>query len=113
MRKRKMRNGLIYVRAKDIVNAAAGWQIGNISGLPPMMRELVEKAISAQEDYIKANGGLEFFTDETNSMSLGSFRYTKVTSGAEAAGKKRPLLCRQAEMYLEQTGYLYRSAGAR
>jgi hypothetical protein len=61
-----------------------------------------------QEEFIKNNGGLESFTDETNSMSLGSFSFTKVTSGAEAAGKKQLLLCRQAEMYLEQTGLMYR-----
>jgi hypothetical protein len=103
-----MSEGLVYVRARDIVNAATGWKISNMAGFPPMQKELVEKAISAQVEFINTNGGIEHFTDDTNSMSLGSFSYTKVTSGAEAAGKRRPLLCQQSEMYLEQSGLMYR-----
>jgi hypothetical protein len=108
-----MNSALIEIRAKDIINAATGWQIGNVADLPQPVKELVEKAISAQTDFINANGGLDYFTDNTNSMSLGSFSYTRVNSGAEAAGRTQPLLCRQAEMYLEQTGLMNRSVTAR
>jgi len=102
-------NSAIYEHAKDIVNAATGWQIGGIADLHPTVKSLVEKAVSAQVEFINANGGLDYFSDDTNSISLGSFSFSKTNN----AGKSRPLLCRQAEMYLEQAGLMYRGAGVR
>jgi len=108
-----MGDALINERAKDIVNAATGWQISNIADLPPILQELVNKAITAQAEFITANGGIDYFTDNTNSVSLGSFSYTKGNSGAAATGKRQSLLCQQAEMYLEQTGLMYRGVSVR
>ena len=74
-------------------------------------REMIEKAVYAQADYMLENGGgIENSTDEPISVKLGSFSYSMGT-GSAAKSSSRGDFSKTALGSLEAAGVLSRRIG--
>jgi len=93
------------IRATDDINAKTMWAIDDISTYSVFIRNLLYKATAAQTEWYINNGDAYNF-GEMEDVTVGKFSYT-----GKIKGSSRNVLCQRAQMYLSQTGLVFRGVG--
>ena len=81
------------------------WAIDDISTYSVFIRNLLYKATAAQTEWYINNGDAYNF-GEMEDVTVGKFSYT-----GKIKGSSRNVLCQRAQMYLSQTGLVFRGVG--
>ena len=93
------------IRATDDINAKTMWAIDDISTYSVFIRNLIYKATAAQTEWYINNGDAYNYS-EMEDVSIGKFSYT-----GKIKGSSKNTLCSRADMYLAQTGLMFRGVG--
>jgi hypothetical protein len=92
-------------RASDDINAMCNWQIDDITNYTGIQLDLLKKATAAQTEWYINNGDAYNYS-EMEDVSIGKFSYT-----GKIKGSSKNTLCSRADMYLAQTGLMFRGVG--
>lgn len=99
-------------KAENEVGAMTGFAVEKrgFENFGEFERDMIEKAVYAQADYMLENGGIDNSTDEPISVKLGSFSYSMGT-GSAAKSSSRSAFSKTTLGFLEAAGVLSRRIG--
>lgn len=100
-------------KAEEAVGLMTGFvaEMRGLESFSAFEKDMLEKAVFAQADYILENGGsVEDSSGEPVSVTIGSFSYSCGTASA-AKGSSQSGFSRAALGYLEAAGFLSRRIG--
>ncbi|HEO2443792.1 TPA: hypothetical protein VAP34_001993 [Streptococcus agalactiae] len=98
-------------RATDIIDQVTNYKLygQKLEKFPPLIQDLIMKATAAQVEFYVMKGGdaaINAGSDEMDSVSVGSFSYSKGGNGSE--GNQAARVSPSVLSYLAHTGLLYR-----